>query len=168
MQWEQIIYFIFLLKGQCQHNSEPFFIMKNELAGSLMNSLKWFNEILVFPKIISKFACPRCQWLRWHSVCIADSESTPCQLWGHGVDVDVDYMQTPCPLSRHLVGGHDNDYADWWVNVVGTEVKQLGPWLALGWVTIQGLDVDAVATNTVKSKKQRNRASIICFWGKKS
>ena len=28
-----------------------------------------------------------------------------------------------------------------------TEDKQLGPWLALGWVTIQGLDVDVVATN---------------------
>ena len=28
--------------------------------------------------------------------------------------------------------------------------------LALGWVTIQGLDVDAVATNTVKSQKRRN------------
>ena len=30
------------------------------------------------------------------------------------------------------------------------EVKQLGPQLTLGWVTIQGLDVDAVAKNTVK------------------
>ena len=30
-----------------------------------------------------------------------------------------------------------------------TEVKQYGPRLAFGWVTIQGLDVDAVATNTV-------------------
>ena len=45
-----------------------------------------------------------------------------------------------------------------------TEVKQLGPQLALGWVTIKGLDVDAVATNTVKSQKRRNGASI---WGKK-
>ena len=35
-----------------------------------------------------------------------------------------------------------------------TEVKQLGPRLALGWVTIQGLDVDAVATNNVKSQKR--------------
>ena len=33
-----------------------------------------------------------------------------------------------------------------------TEVKQLGPQLALGWVTIEGLDVDAVVTNTVKSQ----------------
>ena len=40
-----------------------------------------------------------------------------------------------------------------------TEVKQLGPRLALGWVTIQGLDVDAVATNTVKSQMRRNGAS---------
>ena len=27
------------------------------------------------------------------------------------------------------------------------EVKQLGPQLALGWMTFQGLDVDAVAKN---------------------
>ena len=45
--------------------------------------------------------------------------------------------------------------------------KLLGPRLALGWVTIQGLDADAVATNTVKSQKRRNGASIICFWGPK-
>ena len=32
-----------------------------------------------------------------------------------------------------------------------TEVKQLRPRLALGWVTIQGLEVDAVATTKVKS-----------------
>ena len=31
--------------------------------------------------------------------------------------------------------------------------------------TIQGLDVDAVATNTVKSRKWRNGASSRCFWG---
>ena len=42
-----------------------------------------------------------------------------------------------------------------------TEVKQLGPQLALGWATIQGLDVDAVVTNTIKSQKQRNGAFII-------
>ena len=41
-----------------------------------------------------------------------------------------------------------------------TEGKQFGPWLALGWVTIQGLDVDAVATNIVKSQKGRNGASL--------
>ena len=40
-----------------------------------------------------------------------------------------------------------------------TEVKQLGPRLALGWVTIHGLDVDTVATNTVKSN--------VSFWGPK-
>ena len=40
-----------------------------------------------------------------------------------------------------------------------TEVKQLGPRLALGWVTIQGLDMDTVATNTVKSN--------VSFWGPK-
>ena len=34
-----------------------------------------------------------------------------------------------------------------------TEVKQLWPWLALGSVTIQRLDVDAVVKNTVKSQK---------------
>ena len=45
-----------------------------------------------------------------------------------------------------------------------TEAKQLGPQLALGWVTIKGFDVDAVATNTVKSQKRRYGASI---WGKK-
>ena len=33
-----------------------------------------------------------------------------------------------------------------------TEVKQLGPRLALGWVTFQGLDVDAVDKNIVKSR----------------
>ena len=48
-----------------------------------------------------------------------------------------------------------------------TEVKQLGPRLALGWVTIQGLDVDAVATNTVKSQKRRNGTSIIWAGAKK-
>ena len=40
----------------------------------------------------------------------------------------------------------------------------------LGWVTIQGLDVDAVTTNTRKSQKRRNGAFIIlyvCFWAKK-
>ena len=37
-----------------------------------------------------------------------------------------------------------------------TDVKQLGPRLALGWVTIQGLEVDAVCigTNNVKSQKR--------------
>ena len=48
-----------------------------------------------------------------------------------------------------------------------TEVKQLGPWVALGWA-FQGLDVDAVASNTVKSQKRWNRATIIYFWGKKT
>ena len=37
--------------------------------------------------------------------------------------------------------------------------------LALCRETIQGLDVDAVATNTVKSRKWRNGASSRCFWG---
>ena len=41
--------------------------------------------------------------------------------------------------------------------------KQHGPRLALGWVTIQGLDVDVVATNTVKSQKRRNGASITVY-----
>ena len=36
-----------------------------------------------------------------------------------------------------------------------TKVKQLGPRLAFGWVTIQGVDVDAVATNIIKSRKRR-------------
>ena len=40
-----------------------------------------------------------------------------------------------------------------------TEVKQLVPRSALGWVTIQGLDVDAVDTNYVKSQKQKNNYS---------
>ena len=37
-----------------------------------------------------------------------------------------------------------------------TEIKQRGPQLALGWVTIHGLDddVDGVATCTVKSQKE--------------
>ena len=35
-----------------------------------------------------------------------------------------------------------------------TEVKPLGPRLALRWVTIQGLDVDAVATKYCKSLKR--------------
>ena len=39
-----------------------------------------------------------------------------------------------------------------------TEVKQLGPLLALGWVAIQGIDGDAVATNIVKSQKRRTGA----------
>ena len=45
-----------------------------------------------------------------------------------------------------------------------TEVYQLEPWLALGWVTIKGLDIDAVAADTVKwsngaktTKKKRRR-----------
>ena len=42
-----------------------------------------------------------------------------------------------------------------------TEVKQLGTRLALVWVTIQGLDVDAVATNTVKSQKRKNVAKMM-------
>ena len=49
-----------------------------------------------------------------------------------------------------------------------TEVQQLGPRLALEWVTIQGLDVDAVATNTVKAQERRNGASIKCFWCEKN
>ena len=48
-----------------------------------------------------------------------------------------------------------------------TEVKQLGPWSALGWVTIQGLDVDAVATNTVKSQKQRTGPPVNASGAKK-
>ena len=35
---------------------------------------------------------------------------------------------------------------------------QLWPRLPIGWVTIQGLDVDAVAKNTVKSQNRRNGA----------
>ena len=34
-----------------------------------------------------------------------------------------------------------------------TEVKPLGPRLALRWVTIQGLDVDAVATKYCKNPR---------------
>ena len=41
------------------------------------------------------------------------------------------------------------------------------PPLLSGWVTIQGLDVNAVATNTVKSRKRRNGASIKSLWGQK-
>ena len=37
-------------------------------------------------------------------------------------------------------------------------LKQLGPRLALGWMNIQGLVVDAVTTNIVKSQKRRNGA----------
>ena len=37
-----------------------------------------------------------------------------------------------------------------------TEVKQLGPRLALGWEIMRGLDVDAVTTITVKSQKRRD------------
>ena len=47
-----------------------------------------------------------------------------------------------------------------------TEVKHLGPLLANGWGTIQGLDGDAVDVNNKKSQKLRNGASIICFWAK--
>ena len=46
-----------------------------------------------------------------------------------------------------------------------TEVQQLWPRLSLGWVTIQGLEVDAVATNIVKSQKRRKGTSITCIWG---
>ena len=49
-----------------------------------------------------------------------------------------------------------------------TEVKQLGLRLALGWATIQELDMDAAVTGTVKSQKRRNGASITCFWGPKT
>ena len=49
-----------------------------------------------------------------------------------------------------------------------TEVKQLVPWLALGWVTIQVLKwIDAVVKNTIKSQEWRNRASNKNSWGKK-
>ena len=41
-----------------------------------------------------------------------------------------------------------------------TEFKQLSPRLSLGCVTSQGLDVDAVVKNTVKSQKRINGASI--------
>ena len=52
-----------------------------------------------------------------------------------------------------------------------TDVTQLGPWLALGWMTIQGFDVDAVlvATNIVETgpplyasgaKKERKKKRI--------
>ena len=34
-----------------------------------------------------------------------------------------------------------------------TEVKQLGPRIGLVWVTVQGLNVDAVATFNVKTEK---------------
>ena len=40
---------------------------------------------------------------------------------------------------------------------------KLGPQLALGWGTIQELDVDAVAINTAKEMGQ----GIICFLGQK-
>ena len=48
-----------------------------------------------------------------------------------------------------------------------TAVKPLGPRLAFGWVTIQGLDVDAVATNTVKSQKQRTGPPVNASGAKK-
>ena len=37
-----------------------------------------------------------------------------------------------------------------------TEVKQLGPWLALGWVIVQGLVVDAVAIKYCKIPESEN------------
>ena len=40
-----------------------------------------------------------------------------------------------------------------------TEVKQLGPWLALGWVNIQVSKWMLVVKNTVKSQKWRNGGS---------
>ena len=48
-----------------------------------------------------------------------------------------------------------------------TKFKQLGPQLALGWVTIQGLDVDAVAYKYCKIPEAVKRPFIICLWGKK-
>ena len=36
-----------------------------------------------------------------------------------------------------------------------TEVKQQGPRIALKWMTIQGLDVDAVATNRISDKETK-------------
>ena len=42
-----------------------------------------------------------------------------------------------------------------------SEVKQLGPRLALGWVTIQGMDMDAL--KLLQYCKIRHGASIICF-----
>ena len=38
---------------------------------------------------------------------------------------------------------------------IWTPVKHLGPRLAVGWVTVQGLDVDVVAKNNVKSQKRQ-------------
>ena len=43
-----------------------------------------------------------------------------------------------------------------------TQVKQLGPWLALGWMgDLPSVEVDAVVKNTVKSQEWRNGASNI-------
>ena len=36
-----------------------------------------------------------------------------------------------------------------------TEVKQQGPRIALKWMTIQGLDVDAVASNRISDKETK-------------
>ena len=43
----------------------------------------------------------------------------------------------------------------------------LGPWLALGWVTIQGLDVDSVAAHTVKIPEAKKWDLHHIFWGNK-
>ena len=52
-----------------------------------------------------------------------------------------------------------------------TEVKQLGPWLALGWVTIQGVGRGCCSYKyciRVQSLKRRTRASINASGAKKS
>ena len=47
-----------------------------------------------------------------------------------------------------------------------TAVKELGPWLAREWVTIQVWStVDAVVKNTVKSQERKNGASNKNYWG---
>ena len=62
-------------------------------------------------------------------------------------------MHVPTLITHDCANTYQSDcysYIPSWKHLSSrknTEIKQLGPWLALGWATMQGLDVDAVATN---------------------
>ena len=65
-----------------------------------------------------------------------------------------------CTVRVHILLSYGYTKLEIPVLVRSLKLKQLGPRLTLGWVTIQGLDVDVVATNVVKAQKWRNGASI--------
>ena len=59
-----------------------------------------------------------------------------------------------CTVRVHILLSYGYNKLEIPVLVRSLKLKQLGPRLTLGWVTIQGLDMDAVATNTVKKSQK--------------